>query len=56
MVVSLEALPEPYKYSDKMLASNHWTEHRVPSRGVSERTEGAKGVCNPIGKTKISTS
>jgi hypothetical protein len=27
-----------------MLATNHWTEHRVPSGGVKERTEGAEGV------------
>jgi hypothetical protein len=25
-----------------MLAANHWTEHRLPKRGVRERTEGAK--------------
>jgi hypothetical protein len=38
-----------------MLAVNHWTEHRVPSGGVRERTEWAEGVCNPIGITMIST-
>jgi hypothetical protein len=39
-----------------MLATNHWTDHRVLNGGVRERTEGAEGVCNPIGRTTISTS
>jgi hypothetical protein len=34
-----------------MLIANHWTDHRVPSGGVRERAEGAKGVCNTIGRT-----
>ena len=37
----------------QMLTANHWTEHGVPN---GERTEGAEGVCNPIGRTTISTS
>ena len=36
-----------------MLAANHWTDHGVPSGGVRERTEG---ICNPIGRTTISTN
>jgi len=39
-----------------MLAANHQTEHRDPYRGVRERSEGAKRVCNPIGRTTISTN
>jgi hypothetical protein len=39
-----------------MLASNHWTEHRVLNGGVRERTEGAEGVCNPIKRTAMSTN
>jgi hypothetical protein len=39
-----------------MLAANHWTEHGDPNGGVRERTEGAEGVCNPIGRTTISTN
>jgi hypothetical protein len=31
------------------------TEKRNSNRGVSGRTEGAEGVCNPIGRT-ISTN
>jgi hypothetical protein len=29
---------------------------RVPNKGVKERTEGVEGVCNPIGRTTISTN
>jgi hypothetical protein len=39
-----------------MVAANHWTESRVPNRGVKERTEGVQGVCNPMGRTTISTN
>jgi hypothetical protein len=39
-----------------MLTDNHWTEHRVHNGGVRERTEGAEGGCNPIGRTTISTN
>jgi hypothetical protein len=38
-----------------MLTDNHWTEHGVPNGGARERTEGAEGVCSPIGGT-ISTN
>jgi hypothetical protein len=38
-----------------MLAANHGTEHSDPIGGIRERTEGAEGVCNPIGGT-ISTN
>jgi hypothetical protein len=31
-------------------------EHRVPNGGVRERTEGIERVCNPIGRTTISTN
>jgi hypothetical protein len=36
--------------------ANHFTEHRIPKNGVRERTEGVEGVCNPIGRTTISTN
>jgi hypothetical protein len=39
-----------------MLATNYWTEHGVLNRGDRERTEGAEGFCNPIGKITISTN
>jgi hypothetical protein len=39
-----------------MLIVNHWAECRVPNRGVREGTEGVEGVCNPTGRTKISTN
>jgi hypothetical protein len=31
-------------------------ESRVPNRGVRERTEGVEGVCNPTGRTTVSTN
>jgi hypothetical protein len=39
-----------------MLAANHWAEQGVPNGGVREKTEGAEGVCNPVGGTTISTN
>jgi hypothetical protein len=35
------------------LTAIHWTEHRVPSEGAGEKTQGAEGVYSPIGKTII---
>jgi hypothetical protein len=31
-------------------------EHRAPNGGARESTQGAKGVCNPIGRTTIWTN
>jgi hypothetical protein len=28
-------------------------EHRAPNEGARESTQGAEGVCNPIGGTTI---
>jgi hypothetical protein len=39
-----------------MLADVHWTEYRGPNGGVRERTEGVEDVCNPIGRTTVSTN
>jgi hypothetical protein len=43
----------PEKYKRWMLAVNHWTEHKVPKGVARERTEGAEGVCSPIGGITI---
>jgi hypothetical protein len=40
----------------QMLADNHRMEHWDPSGGVRERTEVGEGVCNPIGRTTLSTN
>jgi len=40
----------------RMVAANHQTEQGDPNGGVREKTEGAEGVCNPIGRTTISTN
>jgi hypothetical protein len=39
----------------QLFAANHWTVHRDPNGEVRERTQGAEGVCNPIGRITIST-
>jgi hypothetical protein len=44
------------KYRGGCSRPNYWTVHRVPNGGVVERTEGAEGVCNPIGRTTISAN
>jgi hypothetical protein len=31
----------------------YWMEHRAPNGGARESTQGAEGVCNPIGGTTI---
>ena len=36
-----------------MLTAIHWTEHRAPNGGDRKRTQGAKGICSPIGGTTI---
>jgi hypothetical protein len=36
-----------------MLTVIYWMEHRAPNEGASKSTQGAKGVCNPIGGTAI---
>ena len=38
----------------RMLAAIHQTEHRGPSEGARERTEGSERVWNPIERTKLS--
>jgi hypothetical protein len=39
-----------------MFATNHQAENGGPNGGVREKTEGAEGVCSPIGRTRISTN
>jgi hypothetical protein len=40
----------------QMLTANHRTEHRDLNGGIRGRTEEAKEVCNPTGRTTISTN
>ena len=54
--MSLEWLSQHLSDTDGMLAANNWTEQVFPNRGVRGRTEEAEGVCNPIGRTTISTN
>jgi hypothetical protein len=39
-----------------MLIVIYWMEHRAPNGGARESTQGAEGICNPIGGTTILTS
>jgi hypothetical protein len=39
-----------------MLTAKHRIEHRDHNGGVREKTEGAEGVYNTIGRTTISTN
>jgi hypothetical protein len=47
---------EDWQIQKRMLVANHWTEQGVPNGAVWERTERAEEVCNPIGRTMISTN
>jgi hypothetical protein len=48
--LSPEKLYQNLTDTERMLAANHWTEHRVPDGGVGEETEGAgRGVLQPHG-------
>ena len=38
-----------------MLTVIYWVEHRVHNEGARESTQGAEGVCSPIGGTTIFT-
>ena len=52
----LRGCARAWQIQRQMLATNHWTECGIPNGGVRERTEGAEGVCNPIGRTTMSTN
>jgi hypothetical protein len=39
-----------------MLTVSYWMDHRPPNGGARERTQGAKGICNPIGATALWTN
>ena len=32
---------------------SYWMDHRAPNGGARESTQGAKGICNPIGGTTL---
>jgi hypothetical protein len=39
-----------------MLTVIYWMEHRAPNEGARKSTQGAEGICNPIGGTAIWTN
>jgi hypothetical protein len=38
-----------------MLTVSYWMDYRAPKGGARESTQGAKGICNPIGGTTLWT-
>jgi hypothetical protein len=36
-----------------MLTVSYWMDHRAPNGGAGGSTQGAGGICNPIGGTII---
>ena len=42
-----------WQIQEWMLKVIYWMEHRVHKGGSRESTQGAEGVCNPIGETTI---
>jgi hypothetical protein len=39
-----------------MLTVSYWMGHRAPNGGARESTQGAKGICNPIGRKTLRTN
>ena len=39
-----------------MLTVSYWMDHRAPNGGARESSQGANGICNPIGGTIICTN
>jgi hypothetical protein len=39
-----------------MFTVSYWMDHRAPNGGARESTQGAKGICNPIGRTTLWTN
>jgi hypothetical protein len=44
-----------WKMQRQKFTVKYWTEHGVSNEGDRERTEGAEGVCDPVGRIAIST-
>jgi hypothetical protein len=45
-----------WKTQKWILTVSYWMDHRAPNAGARENTQGAKGICNPIGGTTIWTN
>jgi hypothetical protein len=48
--------PSAWQIQKWILTVIYWMEHRALNGGARESTQGAKGVCNPIGRTTIWTN
>jgi hypothetical protein len=56
IALSCEAMTVPGKYRSGCSQIIYWMEHMAPNGGARENTQGAEGVCNPIGGTTIWTN
>ena len=56
IAVSCEAMPVPGKYRSRCSQSSIRWNTGPPNRRARESTQGAEGVCNPIGGTTIWTN
>jgi hypothetical protein len=52
IALSCEAMPVCGKYRSGC-SIIYWIGHRAPKEGARECTQGAKGICNPIGGSTI---
>jgi len=52
----LRGAPRTLLIQLSMLTSNHCTEQGDLNEGIRERTEGIEGICNPTGRTTISSN
>ena len=52
IAVSCETMQRPSKQK-WMLTVSYWMDHMATNGGARESTQGAKGICNPIGGTTL---
>jgi hypothetical protein len=55
IAVSCETVQGPGKRRSGCSVS-YWMDHRAPNGGARESTQGAKGICNPMGETTLRTN
>ena len=51
--IGLKGYASAWQIQKHMLTVIYWMEHRATNDGARESTQEAKGVCNPIGGTKM---
>jgi hypothetical protein len=56
IAVSCETMPGPSKHRSGWSQSAILMDHRASNGGARESTQGAKGICNPVGATTLWTN